>query len=350
MSEPLIAARKPFYVELEQGRTCRWCTCGRSRAQPYCDGSHRGTDFRPLPYTAKAHGEEVLFCGCKRTGSPPFCDGSHNNLPGGYQEDDPHSAANRAVPDAATSGGARVMLEGECYVFRTGEAPLQTTGNARWCLVIGEALGARYQSQFYVEVDQGESPPMAFGDRHGVLFIAEGRGTVRIGTREFAVEATDGVHVRPGEHAQLVPSRPMRVYVSACPAAPAIEWPAALSPAFDEAYPQRVVGVDPAKRHAMAARFFQMLVDKTIGSTVATQFIGHIPQSKAEPHRHLYEEALILLSGQGTLWTPTGKTTVRPGDVMFLPRKQTHSLQCTSADGMDVVGLIYPGDNPSINY
>ena len=38
------------------------------------------------------------------------------------------------------------------------------------------------------------------------------------------------------------------------------------------------------------------------------------------------------------------------GDVIFLPRKQLHSLEATSADGIDVVGVICPGDNPSINY
>jgi hypothetical protein len=36
--------------------------------------------------------------------------------------------------------------------------------------------------------------------------------------------------------------------------------------------------------------------------------------------------------------------------VIFFPRKHVHSLQCTSADGMDVVGMIHPGENPGINY
>ena len=44
------------------------------------------------------------------------------------------------------------------------------------------------------------------------------------------------------------------------------------------------------------------------------------------------------------------KTTVAAGDVLFLPRKQLHSVQCTTPGGFDIVGVIYPGDNPSINY
>jgi len=81
-----------------------------------------------------------------------------------------------------------------------------------------------------------------------------------------------------------------------------------------------------------------------------TQFIGNIPRSKAEPHRHLYEEALIFLNGAGVVWTEHAKTEVGPGDVLFLPRKLSHSVQCTVDGGFDVVGVICPGDNPSVSY
>ena len=119
---------------------------------------------------------------------------------------------------------------------------------------------------------------------------------------------------------------------------------------LDISHPGRVVPLDPSQRQGMANRYFQMLVDRSVGSLVVTQFIGHIPLSKAEPHRHLYEEALIILSGQGCMWTENLKTPVTAGDVIFLPRKQVHSLEATNKDGMLVVGTIYPGDNPSINY
>ena len=79
-------------------------------------------------------------------------------------------------------------------------------------------------------------------------------------------------------------------------------------------------------------------------------FRSNIPLSKAEPHRHLYEEALIFLNGAGTVWTESTKAHVGGGDVVFLPRKQVHAVQCSTPGGFDVVGVIYPGDNPSINY
>lgn len=350
MPEPLVAGTKPCYAELKRGRTYYWCSCGRSKRQPYCDGSHAGTEFTPIAYTAAAD-EEVLFCACKSTRERPFCDGSHNQLPGAYREDDAESEANRTIVDSTAVDGARVLLDGDCYVFRPSAAKLETNGTARWCTVIGPRYGARYQSQFYVEVTSAASPSMAFGDRHVVLFVQQGRGRVQIGPRAFDVDRTDGVYVRPGETFALEPADgTLQVFVSACPAADAIEWRDAPSNSFDAAYPERVVRVDPSKRNAMGGRFFQMLVGKAIGSTVATQFIGEIPYSKVEPHRHLYEEALILVDGHGCMWTETRKTEVRAGDVMFLPRKQSHSLQCVEPGGMYVAGVIYPGDNPSINY
>ena len=56
----------PAIAELKKGDVVWWCACGRSRTQPYCDGSHKGTGFQPLRYEAKED-EEVLFCGCKRS-------------------------------------------------------------------------------------------------------------------------------------------------------------------------------------------------------------------------------------------------------------------------------------------
>ena len=34
-------------VNVEEGKSYFWCTCGISSKQPFCDGSHEGTDFLP---------------------------------------------------------------------------------------------------------------------------------------------------------------------------------------------------------------------------------------------------------------------------------------------------------------
>lgn len=76
MSNPKRASATPYAVEVEAGKSYFWCACGESKSQPFCDGSHKGTDFTPVKYEAKAS-KKVFFCGCKGTASQPMCDGSH---------------------------------------------------------------------------------------------------------------------------------------------------------------------------------------------------------------------------------------------------------------------------------
>jgi len=77
--QPEIGGRAPVAVEVEEGKIYWWCACGRSKNQPFCDGSHKGTEFVPQGWEAPKTGT-VWLCACKRTGKSPLCDGSHNSL------------------------------------------------------------------------------------------------------------------------------------------------------------------------------------------------------------------------------------------------------------------------------
>lgn len=79
MAKGEVADTSPIRVEVEEGKSYFWCTCGKSDKQPFCDGSHKGSDFAPLKWTAEADGPK-FFCTCKQTDKDPFCDGSHSNL------------------------------------------------------------------------------------------------------------------------------------------------------------------------------------------------------------------------------------------------------------------------------
>lgn len=78
MAKPTIADNKPMNVQLEPGDHY-WCSCGKSSNQPFCDGSHRGTDFTPMKFTVD-EAQDAYLCLCKHTKNPPFCDGAHAQL------------------------------------------------------------------------------------------------------------------------------------------------------------------------------------------------------------------------------------------------------------------------------
>lgn len=78
MAEPLVAQKGPYVIDEKSGDRF-WCACGRSKNQPYCDGSHKGTGLSPLKVAVQAG--KVAWCGCKRSGKKPFCDGTHSRLP-----------------------------------------------------------------------------------------------------------------------------------------------------------------------------------------------------------------------------------------------------------------------------
>lgn len=77
-TEPQIPQKSPYVIEEEPGVKW-WCSCGRSKNQPYCDGSHAGTDLTPIQVEIK-EAKKIAWCGCKQSGNNPYCDGTHAKL------------------------------------------------------------------------------------------------------------------------------------------------------------------------------------------------------------------------------------------------------------------------------
>ena len=71
------AGDSAIVVEVEKNKSYFWCSCGLSSKQPFCDGSHKNTEFSPVKFIA-AETKKMFFCTCKQTNNQPFCDGSHN--------------------------------------------------------------------------------------------------------------------------------------------------------------------------------------------------------------------------------------------------------------------------------
>ena len=76
---PLSTKEAPYAVEVQEGKTYAWCSCGRSENQPFCDGKHKETNFTPTIFKAERTRTSYL-CGCRATQNPPYCDGSHRQI------------------------------------------------------------------------------------------------------------------------------------------------------------------------------------------------------------------------------------------------------------------------------
>ena len=72
---------KPVEISLEEGKQYYWCTCGFSRKDPFCDGSHKkqAVGKKSHPFVCDK-AEKAWLCTCKKTNTPPYCDGSHKEL------------------------------------------------------------------------------------------------------------------------------------------------------------------------------------------------------------------------------------------------------------------------------
>jgi CDGSH-type Zn-finger protein len=79
MTEPVCPQKFPYGIVLEANKQYSFCTCGLSKIQPICDGSHKGKGFKPHRFTV-TEAKEYWLCGCKKTKTPPFCDGTHMEL------------------------------------------------------------------------------------------------------------------------------------------------------------------------------------------------------------------------------------------------------------------------------
>ena len=79
MDSPKRASDTPYGVEVTKGEAYFWCACGLSQSQPFCDGSHKDSDFTPMAFQCD-ESKDYYLCQCKHSGNKPYCDGSHKQF------------------------------------------------------------------------------------------------------------------------------------------------------------------------------------------------------------------------------------------------------------------------------
>ncbi|XP_033108390.1 CDGSH iron-sulfur domain-containing protein 3, mitochondrial-like isoform X1 [Anneissia japonica] len=75
---PAVPQYGPYTIrDLKPGEKKKWCSCGLSKKQPWCDGSHKKTGFHSVKWKVPDNPEPAYdICGCCSTKNAPFCDGT----------------------------------------------------------------------------------------------------------------------------------------------------------------------------------------------------------------------------------------------------------------------------------
>lgn len=240
-------------------------------------------------------------------------------------------------------------LAGGSYAISPGELRFHDAGGWQEAPVAGHVFGARALGQRLVRLAGGVSDWRAFPGAESVLYVLAGSGTLEIGERHLALTPGTGAFVAPGEGFRLRHGAggALQCTLTVCPDT---EHQSGMGAPFDGERPIRTVAAADQERHATGDRFYQLLVDSRIGCRNTTQFIGGIPQSRAPEHYHEYEEAITILEGEGFMHTGERSAPVAAGSMIFLARGQHHSLECTSDDGMRLVGIFHPSGSPAVSY
>jgi len=350
--EPIdyVVENKPCLVSLEEGKKYAWCTCKLSKSQPFCDGAHKGTEHRPMVFKPEKS-EDVLLCACKATRSSPFCDGAHNNLEDVYAEATPEEVERmKDSIEIEQDEREKALLDGGAYVMTPSDDHDNVVGTLRYQPVIAKEDNATKLSLHRLIVSPGTTSWLEYQNVDTVLYFVSGSGKIDIAGQEFDVNKEAGIYVRPGEKFRIITNDKMVIYATACPLLTELTVSNENNTEFQSDYAERYIAFDIETANVMANRFYQELVDKKVGSNEVTQFIGQVPKSRAAMHRHLYEEAIVILTGEGKMWTGSKVADVKTGDVLFLPHRQGHSLECTNDEGMLLMGVFYPSGSPAINY
>ncbi len=246
------------------------------------------------------------------------------------------------------------LLEGGCRVtsLRAG-APAREAG-LRVFRHAGRELGAHAISLRVLEYEPGLSPARSNAACDEVLYVLAGQATVYLDGHPEAVGPETGFYLAPRVRFTVdnPGPEPLLLVSSRCPdpgVADVCE-ASCTTPRAPASAPRSFVRLNEIAAEINGDRWYRVLVDERAGSRQVTQFVGAIPPGRAPDHFHLYEEVLVILTGQGRMWAGTTATEIGPGSCVFLPRRQVHCVENTGTGELRLLGVFFPAGSPAVAY
>lgn len=218
--------------------------------------------------------------------------------------------------------------------------------NASFRVPINRSVGCQNLLQRVYYYGQGASEVMRNDGSEDILYVASGRGTVRINGNEHALESMMGAFVPPDSDYQIVnPHDDTLVIISVLTPQPGYPPTQQMDAALRA---DGMLTVREADQEALPAgnRTFKYMVNHRVGCRNATQFIGFIPTSKAPVHTHTYEEVIYIVDGEGVIHVGGQDIPVRKGSSIYLPPLLPHCIENPHEQPIRLLGVFCPAGDP----
>jgi mannose-6-phosphate isomerase-like protein (cupin superfamily) len=205
--------------------------------------------------------------------------------------------------------------------------------------LIDASVGCERLEQRVLRFAPGRSRERVNPERQEVLYVVSGTGTLELEGETHRLEPNMGVFVARGERYSVENAGPDELHVVSVTA-----------PQANGVGANRRVTVrydDQSPLPATSEREFRYLVNQDAGCFDVTQFVGVIPPSRAPLHRHVYDEVVYVIEGNGVFHIGEQGVRMGPGTCIHLPPLVMHCLENDGDEPMRVLGVFHPSGDPA---
>jgi mannose-6-phosphate isomerase-like protein (cupin superfamily) len=186
----------------------------------------------------------------------------------------------------------------------------------------------------------GRSHERKTGDRHELLYVVAGSGTLELDGERHDIAPGTAAFVAPGETWAIDNGGSEELLL--------LDVTASADQAVDHSRRRKLIRFDDQPEHtASVERTFRYLVNEDAGCLDVTQFIGIVQPSKAPFHSHPYEELGYIISGEGVAHVGGASVPLRPGSCFHLPPEKVHCIENSGPKPMHILGVFHPSDSPA---
>jgi quercetin dioxygenase-like cupin family protein len=236
------------------------------------------------------------------------------------------------------------------HVVRPSERPEERfpDGAGWFANPIGPAVGASHVMQILARFRPGAESEIVRKPNEEVLYVVEGDGAVRAGSRHYELTPGTAILIPPWASGWLINPGPGELHLVVAVSPPLGDEAPSSAPVGEEASELALVREqDEDEIPAGHDRYFKLLIDPRHGCQNVTQFVGFIERSRAPFHTHTHEEAIYILSGSGIVHVGDRDVPIANGTSIFLPPGTPHCLENDGPEALKLLGVFSPAGSPA---